>query len=125
MSLPARSNHLDIEAIDSLADAIKRYQGGMVLVSHDFRLIDQVSGVLLARCTVVKSSYVALLLRYQGGKAPVSHNLRLIDQASRRCHCRCCIADAFAVAAAVACFFCGSGMQADSTVLISRTLALW
>lgn len=37
------TNHLDIEAIDSLADAINRYAGGLVLVSHDFRLIDQVA----------------------------------------------------------------------------------
>ena len=37
------TNHLDIEAIDALAEAIKRYKGGLVLVSHDFRLIDQVA----------------------------------------------------------------------------------
>jgi len=37
------TNHLDIEAIDALADAIKNYKGGLVLVSHDFRLIDQVA----------------------------------------------------------------------------------
>jgi ATP-binding cassette subfamily F protein 2 len=37
------TNQLDLEAIDSLADAIKRFKGGMVLVSHDFRLIDQVA----------------------------------------------------------------------------------
>jgi ATP-binding cassette subfamily F protein 2 len=52
MHAPPRSqptNHLDIEAIDSLADAIKRYDGGLVLVSHDFRLIDQVRCV---RCVV-------------------------------------------------------------------------
>lgn len=36
------TNHLDIEAIDALAEAIKGYKGGLVLVSHDFRLIDQV-----------------------------------------------------------------------------------
>jgi len=37
------TNHLDHECIDSLADAINKYQGGLVLVSHDFRLIDKVA----------------------------------------------------------------------------------
>jgi ATP-binding cassette subfamily F protein 2 len=37
------TNHLDIDAIDSLAEAINAYAGGLVLVSHDFRLIDQVA----------------------------------------------------------------------------------
>lgn len=37
------TNHLDIETIDALADAIKAWNGGLVLVSHDFRLINQVA----------------------------------------------------------------------------------
>lgn len=36
------TNHLDMETIDSLAEAINNFDGGMVLVSHDFRLISQV-----------------------------------------------------------------------------------
>ncbi|EFJ42281.1 hypothetical protein VOLCADRAFT_67235 [Volvox carteri f. nagariensis] len=36
------TNHLDIETIDSLARAINEWDGGLVLVSHDFRLIGQV-----------------------------------------------------------------------------------
>lgn len=37
------TNHLDMECIDALADAIQNFDGGMVLVSHDFRLIRQVA----------------------------------------------------------------------------------
>ncbi len=36
------TNHLDMETIDALAYAINAYDGGMMLVSHDFRLISQV-----------------------------------------------------------------------------------
>ena len=37
------TNHLDMESIDSLAKAINAFEGGMVLVSHDMRLINQVA----------------------------------------------------------------------------------
>lgn len=37
------TNHLDMESIDSLARAINDFNGGMVLVSHDMRLISQVA----------------------------------------------------------------------------------
>merc|ERR1712118_331933 len=37
------TNHLDMECIDALAQAINKFSGGLVLVSHDFRLIDQVA----------------------------------------------------------------------------------
>jgi len=37
------TNHLDMETIDSLADAVNEFEGGLMLVSHDFRLISQVA----------------------------------------------------------------------------------
>jgi len=37
------TNPLDMDMIDSLALAIKNFEGGMVLVSHDFRLLEQVA----------------------------------------------------------------------------------
>lgn len=40
------TNHLDMETIDSLAEAINNFEGGLVLVSHDFRLISQVADAI-------------------------------------------------------------------------------
>ena len=37
------TNHLDMQCIDSLAEAINQFSGGLMLVSHDFRLIGQVA----------------------------------------------------------------------------------
>ncbi|KAH6908277.1 P-loop containing nucleoside triphosphate hydrolase protein [Coprinopsis sp. MPI-PUGE-AT-0042] len=37
------TNHLDMTSIDALARAIKSFEGGVVIVSHDFRLISQVA----------------------------------------------------------------------------------
>jgi ATP-binding cassette, subfamily F, member 2 len=37
------TNHLDMEGIDALAKAINEFEGGLVLVSHDMRLISQVA----------------------------------------------------------------------------------
>ena len=40
------TNPLDMDMIDSLALAIKNYSGGLVLVSHDFRLLEQVADTI-------------------------------------------------------------------------------
>ncbi|ATY63012.1 ATP-binding cassette sub-family F member 2 [Cordyceps militaris CM01] len=41
------TNGLDIPTIDSLADAIDAYSGGVVVVSHDFRLLDKIAKQIL------------------------------------------------------------------------------
>ena len=43
MLLDEPTNHLDMESIDSLAIAIQNFTGGVILVSHDMRLISQVA----------------------------------------------------------------------------------
>ena len=40
------TNHLDVDAVDGLAKAIKAFGGGVVLVSHDFRLLEQVADTI-------------------------------------------------------------------------------
>lgn len=41
------TNGLDIPTIDSLADAINAFNGGVVVVSHDFRLLDKIAKQIL------------------------------------------------------------------------------
>jgi ATP-binding cassette subfamily F protein 1 len=40
------TNHLDIESVDALAEALNEFKGGLILVSHDTRLISHVCSSL-------------------------------------------------------------------------------
>merc|ERR1712142_449032 len=63
------TNHLDIETIDSLAEAIRDYQGGMVLVSHDFRLINQVAEEIW----ICEDQTIT---KWEGGNQAYKHSLK-------------------------------------------------
>ncbi|KAI1822738.1 ABC transporter ATP-binding protein ARB1 [Xylaria intraflava] len=41
------TNGLDIPTIDALADAIENFTGGVIVVSHDFRLLDRIAKQIL------------------------------------------------------------------------------
>lgn len=41
------TNGLDIPTIDALAEAIKEFNGGVIVVSHDFRLLDKIAKEIL------------------------------------------------------------------------------
>ena len=43
------TNHLDMDSIDALAKAIKEFEGGVVIVSHDFRMSIQPIAIPLSR----------------------------------------------------------------------------
>lgn len=71
------TNHLDIETIDSLAEAINNWDGGLVLVSHDFRLISQVAKEIL----VVEGGKVKL---WSGDISSYKQHLKSTNEALKK-----------------------------------------
>jgi ATP-binding cassette subfamily F protein 2 len=69
LMLDEPTNHLDIETIDALAEAINDFEGGMVLVSHDFRLISQVADEIW----VCENSTIT---KWEGGIIDYKENLK-------------------------------------------------
>ncbi|KAK4917046.1 ABC transporter ATP-binding protein arb1, partial [Elasticomyces elasticus] len=63
------TNGLDIPTIDSLADAINAFSGGVVVVSHDFRLLDKIAKDIM----VVENKTVT---RWDGSIAEYKNYLR-------------------------------------------------
>lgn len=63
------TNHLDIETIEALADALKAYQGTLLLVSHDRHFVNQVATRVIAITKQgikdFKGSYEEYLKYYQ------------------------------------------------------------
>jgi energy-coupling factor transporter ATP-binding protein EcfA2 len=72
------SRTIDMESIDSLAKAINKFEGGMVLVSHDMRLISQVAREIW----VVDNSTV---MKYVGEISDFKMQVLSLDHPPRSC----------------------------------------
>ena len=59
------TNHLDMMGIDALAKAINEFEGGMVLVSHDMRLISQVANEIWICDNKTISKYEGDILNFK------------------------------------------------------------
>ena len=60
------TNNLDIESIDALGDAIKEYDGGVIIVSHDERLIRETECQLwvIEEQVICKSCYFGIFASF-------------------------------------------------------------
>lgn len=75
MLLDEPTNHLNMQSIDALADALDKFTGGVVLVSHDSRLIAHVcedeekSEIWVVQDGTVKT-FAGTFEEYKQGGAP-------------------------------------------------------
>lgn len=60
------TNGLDIPTIDSLAEAINNFAGGVVVVSHDFRLIDKIAKDIYVCENKTVTRWDGTILEYKG-----------------------------------------------------------
>ena len=65
------TNHLDVESIDALIDGINAFEGGVVLISHDRRLLQSTD----CKLWLCKGG--------EGGIAPLGANFRFEDYEAR------------------------------------------
>lgn len=63
------TNHLDVAGIEQLEQQIKRFQGAVVVISHDRRFLDQVVSGLLELDRGILRSYPGSFALYQQRKA--------------------------------------------------------
>lgn len=76
------TNHLDMESIDALAFAINMFNGGMVLVSHDTRLISQVAEEIWICRDRHVTRYEGTITDYKNELLRVFYNSQLLDEAA-------------------------------------------
>ncbi|KAK9323423.1 P-loop containing nucleoside triphosphate hydrolase protein [Lipomyces orientalis] len=63
------TNGLDIPTIDSLAEAINAFEGGVVVVSHDFRLLDKIAKDIYVCNNKTTTRWEGSILEYKSSLA--------------------------------------------------------
>lgn len=69
------TNGLDIPTIDSLAEAINAFEGGVVVVSHDFRLLDKIAKDIFVCQHKTVTRWDGTILEY---KALLAKNMKAV-----------------------------------------------
>lgn len=77
---PQPTNGLDIESIDALSSAIDAFQGGVVLVSHDMRLLQKVVKQIFECCDGAVTLFPGDITAY---KAKLAARLNKLDEEAK------------------------------------------